>query len=304
MDPVVGAVDIGGTKIAVGVVTPQGKVIAHQSFSTHAPQGPQASIDRIARALDGLAHQISAPLMGIGIGSTGPVDPLSGKYGLVEFLPGWEDFNLVHALGQACSVPVALENDADAYALGEWQWGSGQGCSPFMVVTVGTGIGVSLIYEGKVYRGVEGSHPEIGHHVIDPSGPLCFCGASGCWESLASGPALEQFAAAQNPQIPFRSGKELCQAALEGEKTALAAVQRTAHYLGIGIANLVTLYSPQKIALAGGIMYASQLFLPVILRTVQSMCGYVPKQQVQIVVLDPDSMAGLRGAAQVWLSRS
>ncbi|MBN1373277.1 MAG: ROK family protein [Anaerolineaceae bacterium] len=303
-DTLIGAIDIGGTKIAVGIVTAQGQVLAHQSFSTQPEQGPQASVQRIAQALITLTNNQSANLSGIGIGATGPVNPFTGRFGAVEFLTGWQDYDIIAALTAACGVPAALENDADAYALGEWRWGAGRGASPFIVVTVGTGIGVSLITAGQVYRGVDGAHPEIGHHIIDPSGPPCTCGAHGCWESLASGPAMEDWAARQSPSLPRRTGAELCAAALTGEPSALAAVQRTARYLGLGIANLVTLYAPQVLALSGGIMRSSELFLPVILNTVQATCAYVPKEKTRILVLESDALAGLRGAAQVWLSRS
>ncbi len=300
----IGAIDIGGTKIAVGIVTTQGQVLAHQSFPTRPNQGPQASVQRIAQAFAALITNHPAKLAGIGIGATGPVDPFTGRFGAVEFLTGWQGFDIVTAVTAACGVPAALENDADAYALGEWRWGAGRGASPFVVVTVGTGIGVSLITTGQVYRGVDGAHPEIGHHIMDPSGPACTCGAHGCWESLASGPAMEEWAAQQSPNLPHRTGAELCAAALTGEPSAQAAVQRTAHYLGLGIANLVTLFAPQMIALSGGIMRSSGLFLPVILETVQNTCAYVPKEKTRILVLESDALAGLRGAAQVWLSRT
>lgn len=300
----IGAIDIGGTKIAVGIVTKQGQVLAHQSLPTRPDQGPQDSVQRIAQTLITLTNSQSANLSGIGIGATGPVDPFTGRFGAVEFLTGWQGYDIVAALTAACGVPAALENDADAYALGEWRWGAGRGASPFVVVTVGTGIGVSLITTGQVYRGVDGAHPEIGHHIIDPSGPPCTCGAHGCWESLASGPAMEDWAARQSPHLPHRTGAELCAAALTGEPSAQAAVQRTARYLGLGIANLITFFAPQVLALSGGIMRSSGLFLPAIMNTVQNTCAYVPKEKTRILVLESDALAGLRGAAQVWLSRA
>ncbi len=304
MNSLIGAVDIGGTKIAVGIVTAQGEVLKHLSFSTNAQEGPHIATHRIAQALAELNGGQTSSLVGVGIGATGPVDPFSGRFGAVEFLTGWQGFDIAGEVGRACGVSAALENDADAYALGEWRWGAGQGANPFMVVTVGTGIGVSLIANARVYRGVDGAHPEIGHHIIDPSGPLCSCGAHGCWEVLASGPAMEEWAAGQSPNQPRRTGGQLCEAALAGDSAAQAAVHRTAHYLGLGIANLITLYAPQILALSGGIMRSAGLFLPTILATVQNTCAYVPKEKTRILVLESDALAGLRGAAQVWLSRA
>lgn len=93
-------------------------------------------------------------------------------------------------LQRAFAVPAAMENDADAAALGESAWGAGKGAERFLFITIGTGIGSGIILQGHIYRGANGSHPELGHHVIDPNGPRCSCGSRGCWESLASGPAL------------------------------------------------------------------------------------------------------------------
>ena len=105
-------------------------------------------------------------------------------------------------------LPAALENDADAAALGEARWGAGKGKRTLVSITVGTGIGAGIILNGEVYRGVASAHPEIGHQIIEPGGPLCTCGAIGCWESLASGPAFEQWYAEQNPRPgpPNRQG--------------------------------------------------------------------------------------------------
>jgi glucokinase len=200
-------------------------------------------------------------------------------------------------------VPVAIENDADAAALGEWAWGSGCGTSTFLLVTVGTGIGVGMILNGKLYRGVGGAHPEIGHHVVDPGGPLCFCGAHGCWESLACGPAMERWAQANHPDGLRLTARELCSLAEQADPHAQAAVQRTARYLGLGLANLVTLFTPQRIALGGGLLQSYSLFLPTIREIVRTNCGLVPHSQVQIVPATLGPEAGLAGAARVWLSQ-
>src|SRR5256885_14095877 len=121
------------------------------------------------------------------------VYPFSGAFGDVDFLPGWQGNNPVEDLAREFGVTTALENDADASALGEAGWGAGKGKSRIVYVTVGTGIGGGIIIDGQLYRGADMAHPEIGHHVIDPSGPLCSCGFRGCWESLATGPALVQW---------------------------------------------------------------------------------------------------------------
>ena len=184
----VGAVDIGGTKIAVGVVNCSGQLLARLEAPTRGSDPYESAIEHTAGMLKTVLAEAGEPLEGIGIGSTGPVDPITGSFGKVNFFPGWEGQNPVKDLERKFGVPVAMENDADAAALGEAGWGSGKHKSQLVYVTVGTGIGIGIIVDGKVYRGVNGAHPEIGHHVIDASaGTSCMCGFQGCWESLACG---------------------------------------------------------------------------------------------------------------------
>src|SRR6267154_1430856 len=186
----IAAVDIGGTKVAVGAVDSDGKVLSSQESPTGYDCEYTRGLDAIVSMLEHVARNTGVELSGVGIGSTGPVDPFTGDFGELDFLPKWRGKSLVKDLARVFNVTVALENDADAGALGEAEWGAGKNRSRLIFVTVGTGIGGGIILEGKLYRGVEGAHPEIGHQVLDPSGPLCSCGFRGCWESLATGPAM------------------------------------------------------------------------------------------------------------------
>ena len=295
----IGAVDIGGTKIVVGVVNRKGQLLAKVDMPTQAELGPLDAVRRIRAALLELLQGTGGTLAGIGIGSTGPVYPMKGEVGKLDFLVGWDGFNIVQELSKAFVLPIALENDADAAALAEYNWGAGKGASRFLYVTVSTGIGTGFVIDGKIYRGVNGSHPEMGHHIIDPSGPLCSCGGKGCWESLASGPAMVQWM--NEPQ--FSSARDICQAAEQKHARALQAVERTGHYLGIGLANLVTLLVPDVIALGGGVMQSRHLFWDQIHATIRAVCGYVPYEEVRIVPALLGYRAGLIGAACVWLHR-
>ncbi len=292
----IGAVDIGGTKIAVGMVDESGKVLARLEHPTEPKSGPAQGVARICEMLHQTIAESGGRLQGIGIGCTGPVDPLSGILEKNEFLPGWEGMCLTDELDRSFGVSVAIENDADAAALGEFAWGAGRGAKRLIYVTVSTGIGGGMVFDSQLYRGVDGSHPEIGHHVIDPRGPQCFCGTRGCWESLASGPALAQ-------RGGFSNAREVCDAARRGDKSALTAITQEGLYLGVGIANLITLFVPDIIVLGGGVMQSHELFWERIHSIIQSSCGLVPFEKTRLLRAALDMDAGLIGAAQVWTTR-
>ena len=299
-----GAVDIGGTKIAAGVVDERGRVVSSLETPTDARQGYQSALKRIVDMLQRSARGAGAEIRGIGIGCTGPVDPFTGLIGDVDFLPGWHGTNPVADLSNAFGVTVAMENDADAAALAEANWGAGKGKERLIYVTIGTGIGGGIILSGQLYRGVDQSHPEIGHHVIDPSGPRCFCGARGCWEVLARGPALVEWASSQAPAgYPHLDGltaERICDLARQGDELAVRTVERESYYLGLGVANLITLFAPDAIILGGRVMKSASLFWDGIRKVVRSMCGLVPFEKTTLAVASLGPEAPLIGAAQVW----
>jgi glucokinase len=304
---IIGAVDIGGTNIVVGMVNGEGHVLHRMQAPTN-PQGGYADArDRITSMLRESSCTAGVEINGIGIGSTGPVFPLSGEIGEVNFFPHWRGCNPVADLAAAFRVSVAMENDADAAALGEAEWGAGKGKHKLLYVTVGTGIGIGLVLGRRLYRGVDHSHPEIGHHLLDPSGPQCTCGFRGCWESLAAGPAMVAWLEANAPtDYPHRAGisaKRICELATEGDGLACRAVEREAHYLGLGLANLVTLFAPDAIVLGGSVMKSNSLFLPRIRQTIRDCCRYVPFEKTEISLASLGEDANLIGAARVWHHR-
>jgi glucokinase len=300
-------VDIGGTKIGVGMVDHNGKVLARLECPTDADRGYPEALRRITEMLRDTAQTANSEISGIGIGSTGPVYPLTGEIGDSTFFPHWKGENPVRDLSQAFQVSVAMENDADAAALAEAGWGAGQNKSRLIYVTVGTGIGTGLVFDGRLYRGVDQSHPEIGHHVIDPSGPLCACGFRGCWESLAAGPAMVAWLGSEAPEgYAHRdqlTAKRTCELAIEGDELARRAVDREAYYLGLGIANLVTLFAPDAIVLGGSVMKSANLFLERIRKVICTSCRFVPFEKVDLSLASLGEDANLIGAARVWHHR-
>jgi glucokinase len=211
----------------------------------------------------------------------------------------------------ATGLPCAVENDADAQALGEYTLGSGAdaGADPFLMVTIGTGIGGGIILGGKIFRGLGGAHPELGHHTLAVDGLACVCGARGCWEAFAAGPSWEAWFRGAYPECQPNpalgkagwTGREICAAADAGDPRALAAVEREGLYLGAGLANLINLFAPQAIALGGGLMDRFDLFEPFIRAEIRARCAYLPHAQVRLGRTSLGADSGLIGAAQVWI---
>jgi len=301
----IGAVDVGGTKIAAGIVNDAGKVLARLETPTEKARAYPDGLGHIVRMLGEAAQQVNTGLSGIGIGSTGWVYPFTGEFGDVDFLPGWKGANPVNDLAREFGVRVALENDGDAAALGEAVWGAGKGKSRLIYVTVGTGIGGGIILDGQLYRGADKGHPEVGHHVIDASGPRCTCGFRGCWEALATGPALASWfnakAQAADPQARALTAKEIFQCADEGHALACEAVAREAYYLGLGLANLINLFVPDRIVLGGSIM--KSIGLEDLRQVIAEGCRFVPFEKTELALASLGEDANLIGAAQVWYHR-
>jgi glucokinase len=302
----VGAIDIGGTKIAVGLVDQEGRIRGRAECPTASERGFQDGVRRMIAMLRETAAHAGTVIEGVGIGCTGPVDPFTGALGSVDLLPGWQGGAIVQEISQAFGVSTAMENDADAAGLAEAVWGAGRGKHRFLYVTVGTGIGVAAILDGQLYRGVDGFHPEMGHHVIDLSGPPCYCGARGCWEVLASGPAIEAWAKsriappASAQAITLRKIREMADA---GDAAALETMDRLGLYLGVGLANMVIIFCPDMIALGGGVMEAGHLFLDRARQVVRQHCGLVPFDRAELTLASLGADTALAGAAQVWYHR-
>ena len=296
----IGAIDVGGTKIAVGLVDHQGQIITRG-------ETPSAGLMRYTDALAYFAGELrrqsrlaGTTLQGVGIGLTGRVDRRSGHLTENEFFPDWGGRDLAGDLGQALGLSVAMENDADAAALAEARWGTGQGYRVFLYITVSTGIGGGLVIEGRLYRGTQGWHPEIGHQVICEQPTSCYCGASGCWEQMACGPALADWYHRQGGSA--LTAAEICDLARRGDESAQRAVAHAGYWLGIGLANLVTLFAPECISLGGGMMRSWDLFEPHVRAVIEKHCSFlVPHQMVNLLPARLGSSAPLAGAACVWL---
>jgi glucokinase len=302
-------IDLGGTNVRVGAVTPAGELLAFQEAPIEARQGPQAGVEKIAGLITWVTEQAGGHLQAIGIGSTGPVDRTLGAIQNPFTLPTWENVDIVAPIRDRFHVPVTLENDADAAALGESWMGAGRGVPRLIMVTVGTGVGTAFILNGGIYRGVDGAHCEGGHMVLDPAGPECYCGARGCWESLASGTAIGVFAreqaAAHATRMTELAGGNLQQidtaivasAARQGDLLASRIINRAADHIALGLVNLIVLFLPDCIVLSGGVMRSFDLMETRIRAVIARHNIIVPAAQVELRLAQLGQQAGMMGAA-------
>jgi glucokinase len=304
VERLVGAVDIGGSKIALGIVGSSGRVYARRDIAS--PSLCEAGRQGLAQTVAALAQLDAATpseaLIGIGIGCTGPVDPFTGVIGRVDTIRGWSGLNLPEAFRAKFDIPVAVENDADASALAEYRYGSGRDSRRFLYVTISTGIGGGAVLDGRLYRGANGSHPEFGHHIIEAGGRPCYCGARGCWEMLAAGPALATLYR-ESAGVEETDARRVCELAGRGDELARRAVDRLAVFLGIGLANLASMFAPDVIALGGGVMRSWPLLESRVREVLRRNCNLVP---VDDLVLTPARLGEdlpLAGAAESWFHR-
>lgn len=301
-------VDLGGTRLRAVRIDTAGHIFQHRSVATAATAGPEEVISQIASLVEQVIGDASrAEILGIGVGSPGPLDPFEGVVLHAPTLQGWVNVPLRAILQERTGLPVILKNDANAAALGEWYFGSGQGCQDFVYVTVSTGIGGGIIANGQLLLGRKGMAGEIGHMQIQPDGPVCSCGQTGCWESLASGTALAHFAAQalqeESPSLLHdRATKgsvtaaDVFTAATQGDELAQDLLRREGEFLGMGLVNLLHLFSPERITLGGGVAQGMAWLEPHIHRIIaaRAMSSYrdVPIQYAQL-----RDQAGVIGAA-------
>ncbi len=205
MDNWVVGIDLGGTKIEVGLVAPDNRIVARKRFPTDDHLGPASVVARIAACIEELQAQLpgGAPVAAVGVCTPGPVDHETGTLLDPPNIPGLHHTPLAALLSARLGVPVRIDHDAKATGLGEYHYGAGRGQRSMVYVIVGTGVGVAIIADGQVYRGLHNSSGEFGHTTLDRSGVVCSCGSRGCVETFMSGPWLaRRYAAAQRGETP------------------------------------------------------------------------------------------------------
>jgi glucokinase len=251
------AIDVGGTKIAGAIINRQGAVIRRLVRATRADLGAPAilqTVKDVARELLQIAGQFALPVGAVGIGSAGQVNVAKGVISYAsDNLPGWSGLPLAYELEEAVQLPVVVDNDVNALALGEHHFGGGRGYREALVVAVGTGLGGAIVRDGHIWRGSTWSAGEICHLVIDISGTRrCSCGAYGHLEAYTSGPAMTQryheFSGDRAPDL-----RAVALLARQGDAHAIRAIAEGAQILGTALAGVVNVLDPELLVIGGGI---------------------------------------------------
>lgn len=303
-------VDIGGTKIAAGVVDEKGTILETSTVPT--PPTPDDVIDSIAEAVRGASaeHRVDA----VGIGAPGYVDD---KRANVLFTPNltWRHEPLKDKVEQRVDLPVVIENDANAAAWGEYKFGVGTGHEEVVCITIGTGLGGGVIIGGKLHRGRFGVAAEFGHIRMVPDGLLCGCGNQGCWEQYASGSALVRYAQQRAAATPDNAGilltlgdgtpegiqgKHISEAARQGDPVAVDSFRELARWAGAGLADLATLFDPGAFIVGGGVSDEGDLVLDPIRKSYRRwLVGSRWRPHAEVLAAQLGGKAGLVGVADL-----
>ena len=305
---VVAGVDIGGTKTSIAVAHLTGDIIAKRQIPTNAASGPLPALAGINAVLDELIAETSLTLRAIGVGSPAPIDVEKGLILSPSNLQSWVRFPIVELLQKRFGVPVALENDANAAALGEYIYGAGRGCENVLYVTVSTGVGGGLILNGRLYRGVATGAGEIGHTIVQPEGVRCNCGSMGCLETVSSG-----YHIARRVRDRIRAGERsliremvtdldeitarvVVDAVRAEDPLARTVWNEACRFLAIGIANAITLFAPDLVIVGGGIASSGDLLFDPLREQVPGFVSMIPAEAIKIAAAELGTESGLYGA--------
>lgn len=317
-------VDLGGTNIVVAAMSLDGsRLYGLQTEPTQAAEGAEAVLARIARLVESTVETTlreaalsRSACLGIGIGAPGTVDR---DRGLVLTAPNlkWYDFALVERLTALTGLPIRIDNDANCATYGEWWLGAARGGTNVIGVTIGTGVGGGIIIDRHVYHGSSDAAGEIGHITIDLNGRRCGCGNYGCLEAYASGSAIGERAreALQNDEssvlpslvdgdVSKITAAVVYRAAGEGDALALEIVRDTAKYLGAGIANLLNVFNPDVVVIAGGVTHAGEALFGPLRTEVRRRAFKSVSDRCRIVPGTLPGTAGVVGAVASFISQT
>jgi len=297
-------VDVGGTKIAAGVVTPEGRILKETRYPT--PASPGRLVESIARSI--LEVKDGFEVGGVCLAVAGLILAEENTVVFSPNLHAVEGIPLKDELEPRIGLPLTLENDANAATWGEFRFGAGSEVDHLLFVALGTGIGGGVITHGLLMCGAQGAGGELGHVTIQSTGPRCACGNRGCLEALASGTAIRRRArelASDHPDSALGRlaadrkvlGEDVTRLAREGDEVAIAVLEEAGRWLGIGLAGFVNIFNPEVIAVGGGAMAAGELILETAREEVHLRARRPSRDLVEIKEATLGPRSGLLGAA-------
>lgn len=287
--------DLGGTNVKVAVLEGRTEaqppmLVASSTHTTHAERGPQGVVDRLIE-IGRSAIDEHGPIAQLGVGVPGLFDAEAGTIVLFPNLPGpWNGHPMHDPIADALGLPVTIINDARAFTLAEGTVGAGRGARTLVGITLGTGIGGGIMINGRLHLGSFGRGGEIAHQIVLPDGPECGCGNRGCAEALARADVLAEMGGKA-------TAEEVYQGAEEGDERCRLAVDTAAKYLGIALANAVTLLGPDRIVIGGGISNAGDLVLDPLRLAMRERVTLVDAAAIDVVPAELGAGAGAIGAA-------
>jgi len=309
---VVVGVDIGGTKVAAGLVNAEGEILARSRTPMLTTGPPSNGLAAVSTAIEALFADTSSPsqFVAIGICAPGPLDPKTGVIINPPNLPMWHRYPLAEEMRRVYNVPVRVDNDANAGALAEAKWGAGRGYRNLFYATVGTGIGTGIILDGRIFHGKTGAAGEGGHLGIDYNGPICNCGKRGCIEALAAGPAIARRARQKLEQHPNSVLREMAAGNIQtvssemvgraltlGDFVAQEVMRETIELLAYWLGSIIDLLEPDAIVIGGGVCSLLAPFLGEIRERWRGACINPQALDTPLVLAHYGEDAGVAGAA-------
>ena len=292
-------VDVGGTNLRLALVTREGGVLQRESQATDIGQGPDSFIARLLQViarLQGDAGALGRRVAGVGLGVPGLISNDGTLASSVNLLP-LEGLNLAAIVSAAIGLPVSVQNDANASAVGERRFGAGRPYRSQLMISLGTGVGAGLILDGRLWTGADGTAGEFGHITVEPNGRRCGCGNRGCVEQYASATAIASLAARQSKDGSAPHAAEVAARALQGDPEAAAIYEQAGCYLGIAASGVLNLLNLEAIILGGGVAESFDLLAKPMHREILARTFAIPGARVRVIKGELGDDAGVLGAA-------
>lgn len=301
-------VDLGATKIAAGLVSPDNQIVNKLYVPTLPTKGAPAAVERIAGCVDQLKTDLppDAKIAAISVCCPGPLDHETGMVLDPPNLTGWVNVPLQKLLEDRLSLPAPIEHDAKAAALGEYYFGAGRGSKDMIFVVIGTGVGMAIIIDGKLHRGVNNSAGEVGHITVDMNGPACSCGSNGCLEVYTAGPDLadrfHDLAKGTDVELPSDlDGKMVADMAAQGDARALQVFEQAGQALGVGIAAMAHILDITTYIIGGSVAQSGDLLLEPTRKAVRYRAFESIGSRVNVLASPLGDDAAILGCA--WIAR-